>query len=155
MTAYAAVLCACTCAAFALPAAAFDLELRNTAGGGEATLSLDDLDAMPQARIATSTSWTRGVIVFDGVAGPAIAALAPEGATTVQATALNDYAYTLPISDLADGDAIIATRRDGAPIALRDKGPYWIIYDFDSLPDHERRLREPRAVWHLKKLEFR
>ncbi|MGG7566923.1 hypothetical protein ACQ5SO_12290 [Rhodovulum sp. DZ06] len=156
MSLISAAFCACACAALVIPAAAaaFELELRNAAGGQTLRLSLDDLDALPQARMVTETSWTEGMITFDGVAGEAIAGFAPPGAETVRASALNDYSFSIPLADFASGAAMVATRRDGALIPVRDKGPYWIVYDFTGLSRTDRMQLEARAVWHLKALEF-
>ena len=137
------------------PAAGFDLLIRSEKTGEARSLSLADLDKLDQDRIVTGTPWTEGRSVFDGVSGKALAALAPKGATEVHAVGLNDYAYTVPLADFASGQAIIATRRDGAEIPLRDKGPFWIMYPFDDLTNRDRLPREPRAVWHLKTLIFR
>lgn len=142
-------------ALLAAPASGFDLEIRAEGAGTGRTLSLAELDALPQARIVTGTPWTEGRSVFEGVSGEALAALAPPEAAEVHAVAHNDYAYTVPLSDFASGQAILATRRDGAPIPLRDKGPYWIMYPFDDMTPHDRLPREPRSVWHLKTLVFR
>ena len=151
----AALLLALTALPGAAAALDLKLELRDGDDGPARLLSLADLDALPQARIKTSTPWTIGVVVFDGVSGPAIAAMAPKGATEVHAVAHNDYVYTIPLEDFATGEAIIATRRDGATMTLRNKGPYWVMYDFDGMTRGAQTLREPRAVWQLKTLVFR
>ena len=116
------------------------------------TLSRDALDALAQAEFETETSWTTGVQRFRGVRGSALAALFPDGAETVTAIALNDYVVAIPLSDFTADRLLLATSRNGAPMRIRDNGPYWLIYEFDSLSSQQRVIAETRSIWQLAAL---
>jgi hypothetical protein len=55
--------------------------------------------------------------------------------TEVGAFALNEYQQTIPISDFASYDVLLAFRMNGRPMRLRDKGPIWIVYPWSDHPD--------------------
>lgn len=116
------------------------------------TLYLDDLDAMEQVEFSTKTIWTDEEARFSGVAvSRLLEELGAEG-NTVRMSALNDYAVEMPIAELEEDAPIIATRMNGDPMPVRQKGPYWIIYPFDSSPAYRTEANYSRSVWQLIKL---
>jgi len=92
---------------------------------------------------------------FDGVGGKALVEAVGAKGTSVVATALNEYRIVIPIEDFTSDRLIIAYRLDGAPMSVREKGPLWIIYDFDSDADLNTEKYMARSVWQLRSLEFR
>ena len=72
--------------------------------------------------------------------------------TSVGATALNDYTVTIPVSDFQDYDVILATRRDGEVLSVRDRGPVWIIYPWTDQPNLQNEVIFSRSIWQLKSL---
>lgn len=72
--------------------------------------------------------------------------------THVHATALNDYAITLPVEDARQFDVIVAYRIDGQLIPVRDRGPLLIIYPFDARRELQNRRYYERSIWQLKTL---
>jgi hypothetical protein len=53
------------------------------------------------------------------------------------------------------GGPIVAFARNGAPMPLRDKGPLWIVYPYDSNPDYQSELIYSRSIWQLDRIEVR
>ena len=90
---------------------------------------LQDLDATV---IETSTIWTDGVRRFQGVSLNTLTELLEVDAGTLKAMAINDYSVQIPVSDATEDGPIIAYLMDGNPMSVREKGPLWIIYPFDS-----------------------
>lgn len=116
------------------------------------TLYLDDLDAMEQVEFSTKTIWTDEKAHFSGVAvWRLLEELGAEG-NTLRMSALNDYAVEMPVADLEENAPIIATRMNGEVMPVRQKGPYWVIYPFDSNPDYRTEANFSRSVWQLTKL---
>lgn len=149
-------LVAIALSALAGAAAAQDLQsIEVSTAHGTITVDLDALEAMRQAEIETSTPWTVGVQLFRGATGAQLLAKAPAGVKWAVVRAHNDYVATIPVEDLRDGAAIFATRRNGARMSLRDKGPVWVVYDLDELSHEDRILIEPRMVWQVRSVEFR
>ncbi len=126
--------------------------IANTNADGKARFDRAALEAMATATLTTSTPWTKGVQQFDGF--PLADLLKAVGATgtTIKATALNDYSAILPIEDSVAAGAFMAIRANGAPMSVRDRGPLWIVfpYDTDSRLTTDAYLN--RSVWQIKEL---
>lgn len=117
------------------------------------TFTLSQLQALGVSRLATSTPWTDGVPQFEGVlARDVIAKLGPITSSHVTALALNDYRADLPISDFYDYDVLIAWSMNGVMLTRRDKGPLWIVYPRDAVPQLREERYEHRWVWQLSRL---
>ena len=115
-------------------------------------LSLSDLDALDQENFTTSTLWTDGDMVFSGVPLKTILAHFDLAGETLEMVALNDYAVTMPIADLEDNAPIVATRINGAPMAVRDKGPFWVVFPYDAEAKYQTEITYSRSIWQLSKL---
>jgi len=156
------------CLAFALGVSATSLTADETATplltiSGDVTLAdgndilvldRDALAVLPATTFETSTIWTDGVHTFTGVA---LADLAAElGVENGQflATAINDYTVEIPYSDAVEGGPIIAYLMDGEEMSVRDKGPLWVIYPYDSDADFRSEVIYSRSIWQLDRLEI-
>lgn len=136
----------------ALPAVAQDLNLSLVGAGQNVNLSLPDLDEMPQESFSTTTTWTDGKMTFSGVPLSYILKdVNPEG-TVLRMVALNDYSVEMPVSDIGETYPIVATRMDGKTMPVRDKGPYWIVYPYDSSAQFQTETIYARSIWQLKTL---
>lgn len=129
------------------------LDVTGAVQGGRASFDLAALDALAQARIVTTTPWTKGATTFEGVDGAAF--LKAIGATgkTIKARALNDYTVEIPVEDFLTRGAIIATRVDGERIPVRTNGPLWVMYPFDSDPSLKTKTFTYRAIWQLRAID--
>ena len=117
-------------------------------------LTLEGLDALDQQSFETTTIWTEGTVTFSGVSLRALLKhLNVEGAA-IELVALNDYAITIPISDLEDEVPIIATRMNGKTMSVRDKGPYWLVYPYDADRKYRTETVYSRSIWQLNRLKL-
>jgi len=124
-----------------------------TNADGSAQFDLEMLEALDDTIIETSTIWTEGTHVFQGVS---LAVLVEElgiAGATLTATAINDYAVEIPMSDAVSGGPIIAYKMDGNAMSVRDKGPLWIIYPYDSAADYRSEVIFSRSIWQLDRIE--
>lgn len=120
------------------------------------TLVLDRamLMALPATTFETSTIWTDGTHAFTGVSFVDLAtALGVENGQFL-ATAINDYTVEIPVTDAVEGGPIIAYLMDGAEMSVRDKGPLWVIYPYDSEADYRTEVIYSRSIWQLDRLEI-
>ena len=129
--------------------------ITQTNDAGSANFDLEMLAAMGVTTIETTTIWTDGVQTFEGVALDQL--LQALGATegTLIATAINDYSVEIPIAEVGQGNPIVAFRQNGAEMSVRDKGPLWIVYDYDSDPAYRTETIYARSIWQLDRLEVR
>lgn len=129
--------------------------ITETNSGNAAEFDLAMLRDFEPVEIRTTTIWTEGVQTFVGVElDDLMAAVGAEG-EVLRAVALNDYAVDIPIGDAVDGGAMIAYLRNGDPMSVRDKGPLWVVYPFDSVEAYQTELVYSRSIWQLNRIEVR
>jgi hypothetical protein len=124
-----------------------------TNGAGLRTFTDDELLALPQFEFTTSTIWTEGALTFSG---PSLAdVLAAAGVTSgdIEMTAVNDYAVAMPRSRLEPAAPIIANRINGSPFGVRDKGPLWLVFPYDSADRYQSEEIYSYSVWQLTQIK--
>ncbi len=110
------------------------------------------LESLELHEITTETPWTEGTTVFQGVLAQDLMNRIGADGNTVTAIALNDYSVDIPITDFADFGVILALRRDGAYMSVRDRGPIWVIYPWSDDTDLQNELYYSPSIWQLKAL---
>lgn len=134
-----------------------DVLLTITHGGNDGqTIELDfaGLEALGLTTIETSTIWTEGTQVFEGVELAAITKALGISSGSISAVALNDYTVEIPVSDAIDGGPILAIKRNSVPMSVRDKGPVWVIYPYDSSAKYRTEVVYSRSIWQLARIDF-
>jgi hypothetical protein len=71
------------------------------------------------------------------------------------ATALNDFSTEIPVSDFSRYGVLLALKRDGNYMPVRDKGPLFIVYPYDSSPELKAQKFYSRSAWQVAKLLVR
>lgn len=127
--------------------------LQKTNVGDSAEFDLEMLEALDNTTIETSTIWTEGDHVFQGVSLVVLVQKLGIEGTTLRATAINDYSVQIPLSDAIGDGPIIAYMMDGKPMSVRDKGPLWLIYPYDSNADYRSEVVYSRSIWQLDRIE--
>ncbi|MET0211152.1 MAG: hypothetical protein ABW220_19070, partial [Burkholderiaceae bacterium] len=61
----------------------------------------------------------------------------------------------IPVADSRQYDVIVARLMDGKPMQVRDKGPLFIVYPFDSHVELRNSVYYGRSAWQLKSMELR
>jgi hypothetical protein len=108
------------------------------------------LEQLPQSGFETGTPWTTGVSRFDGPLLRDVLTVAGTRGTKVTAVALNDYKVIIPLEDLDRYRVIVAIKRNGEYMPVRDKGPLWIVYPLDSDSNLQSPIIHARMIWQLK-----
>ena len=111
------------------------------------------LETIGVQQIQTSTPWTDGEPVFEGVLMRDLMRYVGASGESVTAVALNDYKVTLPASDFTKYPVLLAFKMNGEVLRVRDKGPLWIIYPQDQFPEIKDKSVHRKWVWQIK--EFR
>ncbi len=118
--------------------------------------SEEELLALPQHRLVTNNEYVPEKTAFRGpLLRHVIAPLDPSADEVIKATALNDYAVEIPVSDALDYKVIVARYRDGTPMRIRDKGPLWIIYPLDAHADLTPADTNHKLIWQLDSLRIK
>lgn len=129
-------------------------DLSMTNDGDQLLLDLDMLMALPPTTFETSTIWTDGVHEFTGVSLADFAASIGVEAGQFLATAINDYTVEIPFSDAVADGPIIAYLMDGKAMSVRDKGPLWVIYPYDSNSLYRSEVVYSRSIWQLDRVKI-
>ncbi|MET0259182.1 MAG: molybdopterin-dependent oxidoreductase [Methylobacterium sp.] len=118
-------------------------------------LDLAAMDALPQTRFRTTTPWHEGSVEFSGVTLEDLVASAGVEARELQLIALNDYAVDADLSELIEAGALLATRQNGEPMPVTDKGPVFVAFPFDDRPELRHQTYYSRSVWQLTEIVLR
>jgi hypothetical protein len=121
----------------------------------KAEFDLAMLEALPQHSFSTRTPWYPTARTFSGPRLRDVLVAAGAQGDTLLVTALNDYKTTLPVNDAREFDVILALRLDDKPMTVREKGPLFIIYPFDSKKELNTELYYNRSAWQLRKIDVR
>ncbi len=120
--------------------------------GTKTVFSYDDLVKMPATTFTTSTPWTDEKHAFTGVSFAELLKSNGINGGDIRVFALNDYSVTVPAESLTAAGAILAYQLDGKTMSIRDKGPYWVMFPFDSDPDLQTDQYWSYAVWQVKRI---
>jgi hypothetical protein len=125
-----------------------------TNADGAARFDMDLLNSLPQHSFTTSTIWTEGTNTYSGVLLKDLLAAVDATGTTVNATALNDYQISFPAAEIRDDAPLVAYLVDGEPMSVRDKGPLWLIFPFDSNADYRTEETYARSIWQMDRISL-
>lgn len=120
-----------------------------------ATVSLSDADltALPTIEFETGTIWSEGVKTFSGPSLKSVLEHAGAGSGDLLLVAANDYKVSLPRDVVEDDYPIVANRIDGKPFGIREKGPLWVVFPYDSEARFQSELVYSYSVWQLIEIE--
>ena len=127
--------------------------IQNANEDGAAVFDREMLEQIGTVTIRTMTPWYENEVEFEGVPMAALLDYLGAEGTEITATALNDYSSTIPMADFDQFEVILAMKRDGEIMPVRDKGPLFIVYPYDSDPDLRNEQYYSRSVWQVKALD--
>ena len=110
------------------------------------------LEKIGMVKVVTTTPWYQGPMTFEGVPMDKLMAEVGAKGQRVVAYALNDYTTEIPMEDFAKHHAILALKRNGEYMPVRDKGPLFVIYPYDSEPELQSQIFYSRSAWQVARL---
>ena len=120
--------------------------------GDTAQFDRNMLEKMGLVTVVTTTPWYQGPMTFEGVPLDKLMAEVGAKGQRVVAYALNDYTTEIPMEDFAKHHAILALKRNGEYMPVRDKGPLFVIYPYDSDPELKSQIFYSRSAWQVARL---
>jgi hypothetical protein len=127
--------------------------IRHRNAGELAQFDAAMLDALPQLTITARTPWYAEARAFTGAKLRDVLDVAGAEGSMLRAVALNDYRVDIPMDDVRRHDVIVARLLDGKPMAVREKGPLFVMYPFDTQPALRNAVYFSRCIWQLQMLE--
>lgn len=157
-----ALLCALTFSSAALaldapkerPILAVSGKIAVKNAGETARFDMKMIEALPQHTFTTSTPWFDKPVKFTGPLLADVLAAVKASGTSVSAVAINDYKITIPVTDTGKFKVIVARLIDDKPIPVREKGPLFVVYPFDSSAELRTSTYYERSIWQLKALDI-
>nr|WP_130483365.1 molybdopterin-dependent oxidoreductase [Sphaerotilus mobilis] len=121
---------------------------------GKVEFDMEMLAALPQHSFTTMTPWYKEPRKFTGPLLRDVLAAAGVQGKVIKAVALNDYKAELPVDDSIRFPVVLARLMDDKPMPVRDKGPLFIVYPYDSQETLRSERYYNRSAWQLKSLEI-
>ncbi len=118
-----------------------------------AVFDMPMLQRLPQLSFSTRTPWFVKPRKFTGPLLRDVLQAAGAHGQQLRVSALNDYRVDIPADDAQRWDVIVARLIDDRPMAVRDKGPLFIMYPLDSRAELRSPLYFSRCAWQLKTIE--
>ncbi|PJI97547.1 hypothetical protein CLU85_2339 [Acidovorax sp. 69] len=132
-----------------------DGAISQTNNGSQAQFDMKMLEKLPQHTFSTQTPWYPNAVTFTGpLLRDVLAAVGAKG-SKITAVALNDYKTEIPADDATRHDVIVARLMNNRPMPIREKGPLFIVYPFDTKAELRSELYYNRAAWQLNALRIR
>jgi hypothetical protein len=129
--------------------------VRSPNDGANAQFDMAMLERLPQTTFSTRTPWYAQARKFTGPLLRDVLSAAGANGSVLRAIALNDYWVEIPFDDATRLDVIVARLLDDRPMAVRDKGPLFVIYPFDAHPEIRNPVYFSRSAWQLRTIEVR
>jgi hypothetical protein len=117
--------------------------------GSKARFDLAMLEALGMSSFETRTPWYSGQVTFEGVRMTALLDAVEAFGERALVVALNDYTTEIPISDFAKFNVLLALKRDGNYMPVRDKGPLFVVYPYDSVTELHSQKYYSRSAWQV------
>lgn len=116
------------------------------------TFTMAQLERLPQVTFTTSTPWYPKPVTMTGPLLRTVLEAAGAHGSKLTAVALDNYKVDIPFDDAAAQQVIVARLMDGKPMAVRNRGPLFIIYPFDSSKELQAEKYYFRSAWQLSQL---
>lgn len=121
-------------------------------GGNILTLTDADLMALPQVEFTTTTIWTQGSIRFSGPSLASVLESVGVASGAINMFAINDYKVEIPLDHIEPNAPIIANRMNGSPFRIRDNGPLWVVFPYDSDDRYQSETIYAFSIWQLTQI---
>lgn len=126
--------------------------IQNTNDGGKAIFDLVSLEKLGMVSFQTTSPWYDGRTTFTGISLQKLMDYVGAKGTVVKVTALNDYTTEIPLSDFKKYNVILALKVNGEYMRIRDKGPLFVVYPYDSIPELNNQIYYSRSAWQVSRM---
>jgi hypothetical protein len=108
--------------------------------------------ALPVHSITTATTWTPRSTFTGPLLADILKTVGAYG-NEVEIHTLDDYTYTIPVSDCDRYGVVMAYSMNGRRLKISDFGPLFLMYPRDAFPDELKGASgDSKFVWQIKAL---
>ncbi|MFY9996381.1 MAG: molybdopterin-dependent oxidoreductase [Leclercia sp.] len=129
-------------------------KIENTNEDGKAVFDIASLEKLGMVSFQTTSPWYNGRTTFTGIPMQKLMDYVGAKGSVLKVTALNDYTTDIPLDDFKQYNAILALKINGEYMRIRDKGPLFIVYPYDSLPELNNKIYYSRSAWQVSKMNI-
>ena len=120
--------------------------------GLEVHLDQAMVEALPHKSIKTENPWDQGPSTYEGVLLRDLLNYVKADGKTLSFVALNDYRADMPLADAMKYDVILAYKRNGEQLSVREKGPFFVVFPFTDVPELATEARYAQSVWQVNQI---
>ena len=128
--------------------------IENKNADGKAVFDTASLEKLGTVTFQTTTPWYNGRTTFTGIPLQKLMDYVGAKGSVVKVTALNDYTTIIPLSDFKKYNVILAVKVNGEYMRIRDKGPLFIVYPYDSIPELNNQVYYSRSAWQVSRMSI-
>lgn len=128
--------------------------IENTNEEGKAVFDVASLEKLGMVSFQTASPWYNGRTTFTGIPLKKLMDYVGAKGSIVKVSALNDYTTIIPLSDFQKYNVILALKINGEYMRVRDKGPLFIVYPYDSEPELNNQVFYSRSAWQVSKMSI-
>lgn len=128
--------------------------IENTNEGEKAVFDLASLEKLGMVSFQTTSPWYDGRTTFTGIPLQKLMDYVGAKGSVVKITALNDYVTEIPLSDFKKYNVILALKINGEYMRIRDKGPLFVVYPYDSIPELNSQIFYSRSAWQVSRMNI-
>ncbi len=120
--------------------------------GLEVRLDMAMIEALPKHEIKTQNPWEQGVVTYQGVLLRDLLDYVKANGTVMSLTALNDYRADISVEDARTIGVVLAYKRNGTYMPVREKGPLFVVFPFTDDPALANESRFAQSVWQVARI---
>ncbi|MBM6604955.1 molybdopterin-dependent oxidoreductase [Enterobacteriaceae bacterium RIT814] len=128
--------------------------IENTNEEGKAVFDVASLEKLGMVTFQTTSPWYNGRTTFTGISLQKLMDYVGAKGSLVKVTALNDYTTEIPLSDFKKYNVILAMKVNGEYMRIRDKGPLFVVYPYDSMPELNNQIFYSRSAWQVSRMSI-
>ena len=128
--------------------------IENTTEDGKATFDTASLEKLGMVSFQTTSPWYNGRTTFTGIPLQKLMDFVGAKGSVVKVTALNDYTTVIPINDFSKYNVILAYKVNGEYMRIRDRGPLFVVYPYDSMPELNNQIFYSRSAWQVSRMNI-
>lgn len=128
--------------------------IENTNEDGKAVFDVASLEKLGMVTFQTISPWYNGRTTFTGISLQKLMDYVGAKGSLVKVTALNDYTTEIPLSDFKKYNVILAMKVNGEYMRIRDKGPLFVVYPYDSMPELNNQIFYSRSAWQVSRMSI-
>ncbi|MGR5062684.1 oxidoreductase [Photobacterium sp. DNB22_13_2] len=113
----------------------------------------NQLEQLPQTTLSTNLPWLEQSATFEGVRLLTLIEHFDLPANKLKLLALNDYSVVINHDYITQYNPLLAIKKDGQYLKVRDYGPYWVIISLNEYPEAAETKHLANMVWQLTVIE--